>query len=98
MKIFIFFISISVFIFIAIFCTKDPTVTISGKLVNRITKEPIEGIELTLKELVSGTDPIFATVITDANGNFSFALQGETLNYDRLYFDNSHPDYQHCNC
>jgi hypothetical protein len=51
---------------------QDASLTLSGRVVDQVSGEPIRGATVTLNEAAARMQPVSQTTLSDANGGFTF--------------------------
>ncbi len=59
-------------------CKKNYTTVVKGRIINKYTQKPIEGVSITLKDAIMSDDLITSSTTTDANGNFEVSIKSKS--------------------
>ncbi len=82
--------------------TEGESVTHSGKIIDAISGEPVEGVTVVVTRMISGPYNVIgrSESVTDADGFYTFEIPPDQLKKKALYilFDLRHPTYvdRHC--
>ncbi len=59
-------------------CKKNYTTVVKGRIINKYTQKPIEGVSITLKDAIMSDDLISSSTTTDANGYYEVSIKSKS--------------------